>query len=174
MPVVKWGIGAGDVDDFDRDSQSTPYRGPVPPDGVYEFQVELLQYRAATKDKFPQLRIGLKLVPREGFDEDRFDGYWIMNFVPISDRTQFRYVPFLDAIGVSGDEFAHKTRTDENGNIQRIGRWRNTGDEIIAAQLKTGSDQNGDPRKEISWMGPTTEYEVEGDEEEEYYDEDGE
>lgn len=181
MPKVRWGISAADVDQFDRERQYTPYAGPIPPNGVYRWKIKVLKHIAGTKEKFPQLRIGLELVPRPGRDEKKYKGYFIMAFPPVSENTDFRYVPFLDAIGVSGREFAAQTMTDEDGNIRKIGRWRNTGDVHIAAEQKDGTDQNGNPRKEVGWMGPDPgnakdedddddEYEDELDDEE--YDED--
>lgn len=154
MPRVRWGINASDVDDFDRDSQYTPYAGPIPPNGVYVWQVKVLKHVAGTRDKFPQLRIGLELSPRSGRKgESQFKGYFVMNYCPISDRTAWRYVSFLDAIGVSGRDFTDRTVTDEDGNIKRIGKWRNTGKVLIAAELKDDTDEKGNSRKAVGWMG---------------------
>lgn len=176
MPRVRWGIKAADVDDFDRDSQYKPYDGPIPANGVYQFQVKVLKYAAATKDKLPQLRIGLELVPRSGRkDERRYGGYFIMVFAPVSSKTAFRYVPFLDALGVSGDDFEERTVTDNDGNITKIGKWRNTGEEIILAEIKDEADQAGNARKGIGWMGYLTDEDDDGgeelDDDEDYYEE---
>ncbi len=175
MPRAVWDIDAEDVDQFDRDSMYVPYSGPIPPTGgtgrVYHWVIKRLKYAAATADKNPQLRIGLELSPRPGYKENQFSGYFIMAFIPITNKTQFRYVPFLDALGVSGNEFKTRTITDEEGNIKKIGKWRNDGDFVIAGELKDGQDQNGKPRLEIGWMGEATE--IEG-EEDDYDDEDAE
>lgn len=166
MPRARWGIRAGDVDDFDRDSQYSPYTGPTPPNAVYEWLVKVLKYIPGTRDKHPQLRVGLELVPREdNRDERQYAGYFCMAFLPITEKTAFRYVPFLDAIGVSGREFIERTVTDEDGNIKKIGAWRNDGKEIILAQLADGVDQNGNTRKEITWFGAASDDEAEEDEE---------
>jgi hypothetical protein len=165
VPKVNWGVGADDVDDWDRDSQYKPYDGPIPPNGVYEWLIKKLQYVAAAGGKLPQLRIGLELVPREGRREKKYGGYFIMGFLPIAANTAFKYVPFLDAVGVSGRDFTQRTITDEDGNIQRIGKWRNTGEELISAELKDGRDQDGQPRKELGWMGPLPELDEDDDEE---------
>lgn len=154
MPKVNWGVDAADIDNFDRDSQYAPYDGPIPPNGVYVFKVKVLKHTAGTREKNPQLRIGLTLVPRKGRkEESRMKDYFIMAFLPVTDKTQFRYVPFLDAIGVSGREFQRGTITDEEGNVKKIGRWRNTGDVLIKAEIRDTTDQNGNPRKDIGWMG---------------------
>lgn len=150
MPRVKWGINSGVIDDFDRESQYKLYTGPIPPNGVYEWRISTLKFVAGTKDKFPQLRVGLELVPRRGRKEERaYKGYFVMAFLPIAENTQFRYVPFLDAIGVSGHEFINGTITDEDGNIRKIGRWKNSGEEMIAAQLIEKPDQNNNLQKQI-------------------------
>ena len=169
MPKVNWGIGAADIDDFDRDSQYVPYAGPIPADGMYLWQIKILQSIAGTKDKYPQLRIGLELIPREDHDgEEQYEGYFLMAFLPITEKTSWRYVPFLDAIGVNGAEFVRGTLTDEEGNVKKIGRWKNSGEELVLAQLKTGTDQAGSPRKEIGAFAPAPEDAYVEDDEDEY------
>lgn len=175
MPRVNWGVRARDIDEFDRDSQYAPYDGPIPANGVYQWQVKVLKHTAGTRDKHPQLRIGLELVPRKGRkDERRLKGYFVMVFLPITEKMMWKIVPFLDAIGVSGKEFERGTITDEEGNVRKIGRWRNVGDAIIKGELKDTTDQNGAPRKEIGWMGATTDEEpddeFDDEEDEEGYD----
>jgi hypothetical protein len=172
MPKVSWGVGAADIDNFDRESQYAPYDGPIPANGVYQFRVKVLKHAAGAKDKFPQLRVGLELVPRKNRREEKaLKGYFLMAFLPISERTQFRYVPFLDAIGVSGREFERGTITDEDGNVKKIGRWRNTGEVIIKAEIKDSSDQNGNSRKDVGWMGAADDDDPEDDDDE--YETDG-
>lgn len=169
MPTANWGISASDVDDFDRDSQYKPYSGPIPPNGTYAWLVKVLKMVKGAQGKFPQLRIGLELIPREDRpEEDDYEGYFVMNFVPISPQTAFRYAPFCDAIGVTGREFTDRTKYDREGNVRTIGKWRNTGDKIILAELKDGEDAKGASRKEIGYMGP---FETDDEDEEDYDDE---
>lgn len=179
MPKANWGISASDVDDFDRESQYKPYTGPQPPLAVYNWRIKVLKSVSGTQKKLPQLRVGLELEPR-GASEDKYSGYFIMAFLPVGETTKFRYVPFLDAIGVSGKEFTNGTLTDSEGNVKKIGRWRNTGDEVIAAQLRMGEDESGNPKEEIGWMGEAVadfdddEESDDFDDEDLEYDEDGE
>jgi len=150
MPRVQWGVTASDVDEFDRDSQFKPYAGPTPPGNtVYAWRIKVMKNVAGDRRKNPQLRVGLELAPREGFSEDKYAGYFIMDFIPIAENTAFRWVPLLDALGVSGKEFETGTVTDNDGNIKKIGRWANSGDTLVIAMLADGQDQNGDPRREI-------------------------
>lgn len=177
MPKVRWGINAREVDQsFDRESQFKPYDGPVPVNGVYQFQVKVLRSVAGTREKLPQLRIGLELRPRPGRkDERRYAGYFIMVFAPISDKTAFRYVPFLDAIGVSVADFADRTTVDSEGNVKSIGKWRNDGKAMVAAEVKDGTDEKGNSRKEIGWIGEISDVEDADDNDyEDDYDEDDE
>ena len=153
MPKANWGVSSSDVDNFDRNSQYQPYDGLIPPNGVYEWNIKVLKFAAATKEKLPQLRVGLELSPREGRDEDKYEGYFKMAFLNVSDKTAFVYVPFLDAIGVTGREFTERTITDEEGNVKKIGRWRNTGEEYIRAELTTNEYDTKDG-KGIGWIGP--------------------
>lgn len=165
MPKANWGISASDVESFDRERQYKPYDGPMPVNGVYRWRVTQLKFVAATSGKFPQMRIGLELQPRNK-EEGKYKGYRLMLFPPISDRTAFRYVPFLDAIGVSGKEFETGTIVDEEGNIKKIGRWRFTDSIFIKGEVKDDTDQNGNPRKDIGWMGADEPYEEDEDFEE--------
>lgn len=173
MPRANWGISASDVDEFDRESQYKPYAGPIPPSGpVYLWLIKKLQFISGTKSKLPQLRVGLELVPREDRDEEQYEGYFVMAFLPVSEKTNFRYVPFLDAIGVTGREFERGTMYDEQGNIKKIGKWRNTGEEYICAQLKDGEDEKGNPRKEVgTFLEVPEEYFEDEDSDDDYYDE---
>lgn len=169
MPKATWGIEREDIDDFDRDSQYTPYAGPIPPNAVYQWKIKVLKFIAGDRQKLPQLRVGLALVPRAGYDEKQYKDYFLMAFIPVSNKTQFRYVPFLDAIGVTSAQFTERTITDEEGNIKRIGTWRNDRATDILAEVKNGVDQDDNPRKEIGWMGAADA--TEPDEEEEYEEE---
>lgn len=170
MPRANWGISSSDVDNFDRDGQYKPYDGPIPANGVYRWQIKKLQHIAATGSKLPQLRVGLELVPRNR-DEKRYQGYFLMAFLPVSAKTAFRYVPFLDAIGVSGRDFETRTVTDQEGNISKIGGWRNSGTEIIKAEIKDGTDAEGGSRKEIGWMGEDSEEAAPDDDDDDFEDE---
>jgi len=179
MPIVRWGIDATDVDDFDRSKQFTPYRGKTPPNAVYDFQIKRMTYTAGTREKNPQLAVGLELVPRDK-SEQQYAGYYITDFIPIMDKTQWRYVPLLDALGITGREFATKTKVDGEGNIIKIGAWSLRECDMVCARLKDGQDQSGNPRKEIGGYWECVEVDADEDDEdipdddddEEYYDED--
>lgn len=169
---VKWGAGAPkatDIDKWDRSSQIKPYDGPIPPNSVYHWAVKVLKQVPAERGKLPQLRVGLELVPRKGRpDEKSYKGYFIMDFLPVSPQTLFRYVPFLDAIGVKGRDFLEATTVDDDGNILKIGKWVKTDDTLIAASIKDDADQNGNPRKGIgTYMAIDSESDDDSDEDEE-------
>lgn len=166
MPRVDWGVSAKDVDNYDRESQYKPYDGPLPPNGVYQWQLKTFKHVAGTRERNPQLRVGLELIPRKGRkDERRYAGYFVMVFAPVTEKTAFRYVPILDAIGVTGREFERATITDEEGNIKKIGKWRNTGEEMILGQLRDNTGDQADKYpKDIGWVGALTDEEPEDDE----------
>lgn len=175
MGRVNWGISKGTVDAFDREKQYKPYDGPIPINGVYHWRVKKAQFISATRDKLPQLRIGLEIHPRASRKEKQYTGYYIMVFAPVADNTAFRYVPFLDAIGVTERDFRERTIADEEGNIKKIGTWRNDGETIIAGEIRDETDDKGQPRKAIGWMGEAVEEEEpeeEFDDDDEYDDED--
>lgn len=149
MPVMRWGVSAKDVDDFDRESQFKPYAGPTPPNTVYAWRIKVMSTAPATRTKNASWRVGLELVPREGFNEDKYAGFFVMDYLPIADNTAFRYVPLLDALGVSGREFETRTKTNPEGKVISIGKWRNDGETIVTAMLQDGEDDKGNSRKEI-------------------------
>lgn len=176
MPRVDWGVSAKDVDNYDRESQYKPYDGPLPVNGVYQWQLKSFKHVAGTRERNPQLRVGLELVPRKGRkDERKYAGYFVMVFAPVTEKTQFRYVPFLDAIGVTGREFERATITDEEGNIKKIGKWRNTGEEMILGQLRDNTGEQADKYpKDIGWVGALTDEEPEEDDDDLADDDDDE
>lgn len=174
MPRVNWGVGKETVDDYDRESGFKPYTGKLPPNAVYKFKIKTLKSVAGTKTKNPSLRAGLELVPRNA-EEKEFAGYFIMKFMAIAETNSFQWVPFLDAIGVTGREFTAGTVVDDDQNVRKIGNWRMDGTTEILAQLKDGTDEKGNSRKEVGWVGTVDdEAGEEFEEEEEGYDEDDE
>lgn len=165
MPKANWGISASDVDEFDRDDLYTPYQGPVPTNAVYRWRIRKLQFIAATEDSVPQLRVGLELDPRNR-SEKKYKGYYQTAFIYISDKTKFRYIPFLDALGVSGRDFTSRTIISEDGAISKIGAWKNTGDFLISAQLQDNDPdfQHKNPKK-IGWIGSAPDSDVDDEDE---------
>ena len=145
MPKARWGISASVVEDFDRASQFTPYAGPIPPNGVYEWLITQLKYVPETSEKCAQMRLGLELAPRvDRKGESKYDGYSIMVFMPVTEKSAFRYVPFLDAIGVSGRDFETRTIVDNDGNIKSIGKWRQDGEQYVAAELRDNKGEQAE------------------------------
>jgi hypothetical protein len=97
-------------------------------------------------------------------------------FLPVTKKTQFRYVPFLDAIGVSGRDFKERTVVDGEGNITSIGKWRQDGEQYILCQLVDSEGSDERYPKDIKWIGsvPDDEEEPEGeDDDDEDTDDDG-
>jgi hypothetical protein len=153
------GISGKSLDETDR-SEFKPYGGPIPPNELFCFKINALKHGKSSKGT-SQLIIGLTLVPRASRPEDkRYADYRIMDYIPVMESTQWRLVPFLDAIGVSGDDFEKRTmdsgEKDRWGSvpITKIGRWINDGKQYVMALLRDGEDQNGKTRKEIGgyWM----------------------
>lgn len=168
MPKANWGVSARRIDSYDRNTLYQPYSGKLPPAGVYRFKMISLRYAAGTEDRNPQLRVRLSLVPRSGRGEKAYAGYTVTAMCPITDNALFRIVPFLDVIGVSGSDFVNSTVYKSNGEVVRIGKWRNPGDLELLAQLKT-SDSEEYPR-EVGTFLPLSEDDNEDVEDE--FDED--
>ncbi len=160
MPKVRWNFDLkGMVNSFDRDSQFTPYTGERPPSyQVFAWRIKNFTYVSGTREKSPQFRAGLELVPRSGRDEDRYRGYYLTAYLNISQnpKAAFFWVPFFDAIGVTGDDIQQATNVTAEGNVLSIGQWKHTGKHLILGQLKDSTDQNGAYRQEIGWFGAYT------------------
>lgn len=172
MPTVDWGISKAVIDDYDRESAYKPYTGKLPENGVYQWKIVKCQSVAGTKKKNPQLRVSLRLEPRDK-SEKKFSGYSMMKFMVIADTTPFQYVPFLDAIGVTEADFRKRTMTDEEGNVKKIGPWKNDGKTLILGQLQDSRGEQADKYpKEIGWVGALDELPDDEDEDEDDYDED--
>lgn len=176
MPRVNWGIDAEVIDEFDRESQFSPYTGPIPPNGVYQWRIKVLKSAAGTGEKFPQLRVGLELVPRNK-DENKYrakgQGYFVMKFLSISPDNAWVYTPFCDAIGVKGKEFTRGTITDEEGNVKKIGNWRHDGKTLVLGQLEDKLDNNNNPIKTVGWVGAVEDSAEELEDDEDEADDDG-
>ena len=162
MPRAQWGVSATEVDQFDPATQFKPYTGEVPPNGVYEFLIRAMKYMPATDDKNPQLRLSVALAPRASRPrEARYDDFYVTTFIPVTPKSQFRYVPLLNALGIPSRDFINKTIVDAEGNITRIGDWRQDGEQYILCELVDST--GGDDRypKDIKWIGPINDDEAE-------------
>lgn len=153
MPKADWGVSSRTIDEWDRSNQYTPYDGPVPRDVVYAWHIKVFKYIAATGKKYPQLRVGLELFPRRRADEP-YAGYFMMLYLSIAPTNQFTYVPLLDALGITGSAFENSTQVDADGNITRIGKWRNDGEQYICGKVAPRKDSDDPADKELSWIGP--------------------
>jgi hypothetical protein len=177
MPVMNWGIDAGTVENFDRSTVFVPYAGVTPPTGVvYVWKLKSLKLVHAANGGYPQLRAGLELIPRTA-EEKRYAGFYRATYSPVSAKTAFRFVPLLDALGVTEREFLKGVKYKEDGSITSMGRWKWSTDIVLQAQLKADEDQKGNPRVVINdgWFGiPDEEEEYDTDEEDDEYEGDEE
>lgn len=143
---VPWGISESDIDDFER-SDFKPYTGPIPPVGqFYRFKLKIFRYAPAMDGKNPQLRVGLELEPHTT-EHERYAGYFIQDYAPVTPQTNFRYVKYLDALGIGAKAFVRGPyRIDDDGNIKRVGRWQFTDPIYLLAKLRA-TDNEQYPRE---------------------------
>jgi hypothetical protein len=173
MPKAQWGVSARDVGNFDRDSAYKPYQGPIPVNGVYAWRVAKAVFAASDGESNAQLRLTLVLSPRNK-GEQKYNGYVNTAFMPIADNTQFRYVPFLMAIGASDTDFVNRTITDTEGVIKSIGKWKSDGKTIVAARLVDNDYEGARNPKQIDWVGELEDATPDEDEDEEEYEDEEE
>jgi hypothetical protein len=141
MPVVDWGISKGVMDDFDREKQELykPYTGPKPPAGVYRWRIDQMLYKADDGgERLPQWLALLVLVPRFA--------------------SAFAYTPLCDVLGISEREFRTRFKTDSEGKVISIGRWRMDGKQEILAEIVDNWDENsGKLYTNVRWVGDVSE-----------------
>ena len=134
---VKWG---GDdlesaLNDYEDDGWE-PYDGPRPANGMYTWEITEVRSGVSTNE-FPQLRVFLRLDPGSRRDHKQYDGFTMSTKIIVKHdgSTDFRVMPFLNAIGVSVRDFLHNTEAgppledlDYNGKeeflVKSIGRVR--------------------------------------------------
>jgi hypothetical protein len=158
MGKIKWGGGVTGkgIDEVDTSKQFTPYAGTVPPAGVYQFHIKILRMTLSSNNN-TQLMIGLELVPRKGMPEqNKYKGYFLVDYIPVMESTQFRVRPFLDAIGVKGRDFTDRSVDDgtDKHNVTKIGNWIQNGKQFLLVSIGWGADQNGNNRMEVKGFVP--------------------
>lgn len=185
MGKVKWGGGLSgeDFDSAER-QQFAPYAGPPVPNALYCWKIKMLK-RSKTSNNNDQLIIGLELTPRRSRpDEKKYAGYYITDYLVITPDTLWKVAPFLDAIDVTGAEFAERTIVENEADrfgsrkITKIGSWVNNGKQYVMGTLTDGQDRDGNPKKVIGGYWPIPEAEdssaAEADEEEDEGEEEDE
>lgn len=163
MPKSTWGSGSESVsrDDLEnaQGARFKRYDGPTVPDGIYAFKINQLR-KGKSEAGNDQLIIGLELVPRQGRPEQQpYKGFYITDYIPVMKSTADRLKPFLDAIGVSVDDFLNRMMDDGKANRQgskgilKFGRWVfESGKVYVLAEVITGS-YKGKSRREIAFGG---------------------
>jgi hypothetical protein len=154
---VTWGgeVTADTIDKADR-SQFKPYTGPAVPDAVYCWRIKVLK-RATSSNKNPQLIVGLELVPRQSRPEEKvYAGYFVTDYITLTEAAAWRVASFTDAIGVTGADLIKRTKDtgekDAKGSVElvSIGGWKHTKKELILAQLATDTDPKSKTGRKIS------------------------
>lgn len=168
MGKVKWGGGlsGSDFDNADRSNSFKPYDGPpVPTNTLFCWKIKVLK-RGKTTNGYDQLIVGLELTPRRSRpDEKPYAGFYITDYITVMEDSLFRVAPFLDAIGVSGTDFAERTIVEQDADrrgsraITKIGRWINNGKNYVMATTVDGDDGKGNPRRKVGNYWPIPEAE---------------
>lgn len=170
MPIADWNLSQGVIRDFDREEAKryAPYTGPKPSNGVYKFKVvkDQMRMQAGDEETHPRWSAMLVLVPRTK-EEKRYDGYRCFFSANITDENPGWFVPMLDVLGVSDQEFRRKTRITEEGIVKSIGNWRNDGTQELLAEIRHNGDYTN-----VRWVGPVTDATASEEDEESEEDED--
>lgn len=159
MPIVDWGITKGVMDEFDRERQQqyAPYTGPKPPSAVYRWRISQMLVKADDEERLPQWLALLELVPRYA-SEKRYKGYKAWFSASIGDNNAFAYTPLCDVLGISEREFRTRFKTDDEGKVISIGKWRMDGKQEILAEIVDNVDDNtGRVFTNVRWVGDVSE-----------------
>jgi hypothetical protein len=140
---VKWGSGisAEDIDNAE-DKSIEVYDGPIPPRGVYGFNIKSMKIGKTNNDN-PQFQIGLELNPRNRTDHKKYAGFFLMDFIVVLPQTAFKIKPLLAALGVSSQDFTENTIVNEEGEVTQIGKVKPVG-KLIVARLQDNRGQSKD------------------------------
>ena len=175
MGKVRWGGGitGASLDRTERDGFE-PYTGPAVPNGVYCWKIKVLR-KGKSSGGYAQLIVGLELTPRQSRPEEKkYKGYFLTDYIVVTEGSQFRVVRFTDAIGVTGADFAERTITAGEPNargsveIAKIGRWVHNKKQYVMASIVDDMDQNGSSRKVIGGYWPIPEDSSASAEDEDY------
>jgi hypothetical protein len=185
---VTWGgdLDAKTIDKADR-SQFKPYAGPPVPDGLYCWRVKVLK-RGKSSNKNDQLIVGLELVPRQSRPDERaYAGYFVTDYITLTEAAAWRVAGFTDAIGVTGADLIQRTKDtgekDAKGSVEivSIGSWKHTKKALVLAQIAKGENNKGKPVTDVKgyWApealteDPTNARDDEDEDDEDEDDEDG-
>jgi hypothetical protein len=154
MPKVRWdNSSAEDIDGMEPDEGPEYYDGPVPPRGVYRFQIKGITY-----EKFSTGSKGLKVfavIDEARGEKKRYNGAPAWENIIDTEGSRFKIRQFLDAIGAKGRDWENVI-VDADMNVTKIGKIVVNDRLYLRASTKVGKNQEDEKRMEIARFLPLT------------------
>lgn len=150
---VKWSVGSDEPEAVS--GEFNDYDGPVPPKGIYQHNLKKLWL---TENKNgDQMIKGLAEIEETG-EKKKYNGYATWFNQNVTEQGLPYLKTFLDALGVSWDDFYNKTVTaDDEDNvgspIVKIGRVK-IGDNPLRINCKRGSYKGEDKLEVARFLEP--------------------
>lgn len=150
MPKMKWDVSS---DEPEALSGFDEYVGPDLPRGVFKFKVVLIRV-AENKNGEAMLKTLLQVHGMTGAKK-KYNGAPLWVNQNVTEQGKPYLMKFLDALGVTWQEFNSQTVTDDSEppNITKIGKTKINGENLVVATTKIGSYQ-GEKRAELSQFLP--------------------
>jgi hypothetical protein len=123
MPKATWGdFSAEDIGNAEvRESQFTPYNGPLPRAGLYRFTLKVAK-TGTSQAKNPKLLLVWELDGSWKPEHKKFDGAPLFDHMPVTKSSAFRARAFCDALGMPYKEFQNGIIVDEDGKVTKLGK----------------------------------------------------
>lgn len=119
MPKAKWGDFSSEDIDNAQSNQFSPYKGPIPPAGLYRFTVKQMK-QGMSQANNPKLQIVMELDGSWKPNHKVFDGAPLFDNMPVMKSTAFRVKAFCDAFGITSKQFNTGIITDEEGKVTKL------------------------------------------------------
>lgn len=157
MPKAKWGSDLT-VDDIEgAEGANGTYTGPIPPSGVYLFDLKIMQ-QAKSKADNPKVFMVWEMAKTGGKkDQKKWAGAPLFDHMPVMKSAAFRAKAFCEALGVSYKDFLNNTVVEKDGdkiNVIKIGKLVIDGKKIQAfINVKRENDEDNGERLVLSGGG---------------------
>jgi hypothetical protein len=148
---MKWDIDADDLENTEA-SDYEPYNGELLPPGLYPLSIQWIKTTPSSQGN-DMLTI-LMTFDNPDDDEELADyvGCPVWDRITVQKSTLFRLKPFLDAIGVSYEEFASSTVVDDEEKVTKIGSVRIDGLTVRARVRVEKSDEYDDKLRPTRYL----------------------
>lgn len=146
MPKAKWGSDLT-VDDIENaESSNGAYTGPIPPSGVYLFNLKKMVAGESKAGKPKVFMVWEMAKTGAKKDQKKWAGAPLFDHMPVGASSAFRAKALCAALGVTSKDFINKTVIDEEDNIIKIGNLKIDGKIQSFINVKRENDEDNGER----------------------------